>query len=104
MQDKFIHLIIDTLVVCFSQHLLNALKNLDWLVKYDEIMMGDARALSFVSTAGEDLGVSNKTNICTWRSQKCFLQVYSFCGTSKAKGCISSGVKPMLVPSEHGSM
>ena len=56
-------------------HLKNALQNLDWLVKFDEVMIGDARALSFVSTAGEDLAISNKSNICTWRSQKCYMQV-----------------------------
>lgn len=60
-------------------HLKNALQNLDWLVKFDEVMIGDARALSFVSTAGEDLAISNKSNICTWRSQKCYMQVRFTC-------------------------
>nr|XP_022343862.1 uncharacterized protein LOC111136960 isoform X1 [Crassostrea virginica]XP_022343863.1 uncharacterized protein LOC111136960 isoform X1 [Crassostrea virginica]XP_022343864.1 uncharacterized protein LOC111136960 isoform X1 [Crassostrea virginica] len=58
-------------------HLKNALQNLDWLVKFDEVMIGDARALSFVSTAGEDLAISNKSNICTWRSQKCYMQKFN---------------------------
>lgn len=60
-------------------HLKSALQNLDWLVKFDEVMIGDARALSFVSTAGEDLAISNKSNICTWRSQKCYMQVRFTC-------------------------
>ncbi|XP_069117927.1 uncharacterized protein [Argopecten irradians] len=59
------------------QRLAAALKNLDWLVKWDEVMVGDARALSFLSTAGDEFMQSNKTNICTWRSQKCFVQQFN---------------------------
>lgn len=58
-------------------HLRQALKNLDWLVKWDEVIVGDTRALSIMSTAGDDFATSAKSNMCTWRSQKCYVQKFN---------------------------
>ncbi|XP_052083610.1 uncharacterized protein LOC127720912 [Mytilus californianus] len=58
-------------------HLQQALKNLDWLVKWDEVVVGDTRAMSIMSTAGDDFATSAKSNMCTWRSQKCYVQKFN---------------------------
>ena len=65
------------MLVYFRHHLKQALQNLDWLVKWDEVIIGDTRALSIMSTAGDDFATSAKSNMCTWRSQKCYIQVLS---------------------------
>jgi hypothetical protein len=66
-------------------HMMQALKSLDWLVQWDDVVIGDTGALSEISSGADNHGRFGNSNTCIWKSHKCYFQVLTLC-------CLVTGV------------
>jgi hypothetical protein len=51
---------------------MKALKSLDWLVQWDDVVIGDTGALSKMSSGADNHGCFGNSNTCIWKSHQCY--------------------------------